>query len=74
MTKCFPPVFAKGGGGAMGPNIKKTTFPADFLMNATLYIRTLIFKQKKAKLPIFISRHFDFGENLKNHFYKGIFQ
>ena len=27
-----------------------------------------------AKLPIFISCHFDFGENMKKHFPKGIFQ
>ena len=27
-----------------------------------------------AKLQIFTSRHFDFGENMKNHFPKGIFQ
>ena len=26
-----------------------------------------------AKLPIFISSHFDFGENLKNHFPKNVF-
>ena len=26
-----------------------------------------------AKWQIFVSRHFDFGENLKNHFSKGIF-
>ena len=26
------------------------------------------------KSPIFASRHFDFGENLKNHFSRGIFQ
>ena len=27
-----------------------------------------------AKWPIFILRHIDFGQNLKNHFPKGIFQ
>ena len=27
-----------------------------------------------AKWPIFISRHFDLGQNLQNHFPKGIFQ
>ena len=32
------------------------------------------FKMAAKKLPIFISRHFDFGQNLKNHFPKGIFQ
>ena len=54
-------------------------------MNTTLYIYTLktaAFKQKypknnsfkmAAKLPIFVSRHFDFGKNLKNNFSKGTF-
>ena len=27
-----------------------------------------------AKKPIFILRHFDFGQNFKKHFPKGIFQ
>ena len=57
------------------------------LMNATLYIhkKIIIFKQKnnlQNDLPFqnghqitdFISRHFDFGENLEDYFSKEIFQ
>ena len=32
------------------------------------------FQNGGQKIPIFILRHFDFGQNLKNHFPKGIFQ
>ena len=87
MTKVFPTRWYQRG--SIEPSLKKTTFPADFVMNTTLYIYTfkrIISKQKKekksekntvskmaAKLPIFALRHFNFSENLKNHFSKGIF-
>ena len=74
----------------MGPPymLKKTTFPAEFCDDATLYIyilKRIIFKHKKigkiiyrfkmaAKLLIFTSRRFDFGENFKKYVLKGIFQ
>ena len=70
----------------MGSHNNNNTFPADFVMNATLYIYTqkepYLSKQIKkminrfnmaAKLPIFISHHFNFCKNFKNYFPKGIF-
>ena len=64
----------------MGPHDKKTTFPAEFCdecytihsytkknyIQAKEFKKKMIFRFKMAaQLPIFISRHFDFGENLK---------
>ena len=55
-------------------------------MNTTLHLytkhnhiqvkttKTYLSFQNGAKWPFFVSRHFDFGENLKNYFSKGIFQ
>ena len=73
------PLVLKGGGGLWDPTLRKPLFQRNFMMNATLYSHTL--KRKKndrfkmaTKLSIFISRHFDFGENLKKkHFRKGGF-
>ena len=81
----FSPVGAQGGGGrSMESPQRKPLSQKNFVMNATLYIYTLnriIFNQKNdlpfqnaSQITDFASRHFDFGENLKNHFPKGICQ
>ena len=64
---------------------KKTAFPPEsFNYFYTMYtLITTVYQGKKeifvgfqngGQIPFFISRHFDFGENLKNHFSEGIFQ
>ena len=68
----------------MEPPLKKTTFPEEFCDDYyTLCLYTKNNKKKKykkkkkkyrfkmaAKWLIFVSRHFDFGKNLKNHWLK----
>ena len=57
-----------------GTPIKKTIFPTEFCDD----YYTLKKKKKRNKMAakrlIFVLRHFDFGENLKNHFSKRIVQ
>ena len=75
------PLVPKGGGGLHGIPLRKPLSQWNFVMNATLDIYTLkrtLLKQENqkmiyrfkmvAKLHIFASHHFDFGENLKTIF------
>ena len=56
----FPPVDAQMG-GSMGPQNKKTTFPAEFCDACyTIYFYT---KKKYIHAKTSISGHFGFGEN-----------
>ena len=88
MTKVLLLPLVPKGSSMDPPPPEKTIFPPEFCYEiCTLYVRdiknhTILQKKKKmlyrfkmgAKKPIFISRHFDFGHILKNHFPKGIFQ
>ena len=73
-------------GGFHGTPLRKTLSHRNFAMKFAPYMYALletIIPEKKFKCctvsewrpnsPIFISRRFDFGQNLKNHFPKGIF-
>ena len=81
----FPSVGAQRG--FHGTRLCKTTLPVEFCdeyYDIYLYTKNNIFKQKipkiiyrfkmAAKWPIFISHHFNFDQNLKNHFPKQFFQ
>ena len=81
MTKVFPTRWCTGA--SMGP--QKPLCHRNLWRN-TLYIYTLtIFKKQippPKKIPFqngrpmiyFVSHHFNFGKNMKNHFSKGVFQ